>query len=450
MILNRITPMAVGLAVTLMGSSAAGQPAGVTGYEVISVGVAPGQSSSDVKGLDDSGRVVGESGRLFPTPFVWINGELIVIPTPEGYQRPRVNGIGDGGVVTGRATLLESSVFHPIVWTAQSGTHVLDRLPGMTRGSAQSPDNQPWPLTRIGGYCNSGSDYATMWQGTRATQMAGPRSSMGAINVHGHAVGVAENQQGVSRPTLWRNGQMIDVGGEPTDASGGASGINDQTEIVGELGVPRRAFHWFDGVRTMLPDIYPCGGASHARAINNTGLIAGQAGAADCGAFHAAVWDRSLALRGFIVDEFTPWHPDIDLLSAEDINDAGQIAAFGEHDDGRERGFLVTPYLFEMSDPVPGVAGQPNTITITGLQPDQRVLLAYGTREGAQKIRPSCPGGTLLICDPQTSPIVRADANGVASITVNVPRAARGRTIRMQAIAPFECEISHTVTWTFE
>lgn len=70
--------------------------------------------------------------------------------------------------------------------------------------------------------------------------------------------------------------------------------------------------------------------------------------------------------------------------------------------------------------------------------------------EGAQKIRPASLGGTLLIRDPQALPAVRADAKGVATITVNVPQAARGRTVRMQAIAPVECEISRTVTWTFE
>lgn len=216
------------------------------------------------------------------------------------------------------------------------------------------------------------------------------------------------------------------------------------------MDVPRRAFYWFNGERTTLPDIYACGGATHARAISNIGLIAGQAGAADCGAFHAAVWDRNQGLRGFIVDEFTPRHPDIDLLSAEDINDAGQIASFGEYDDGRERGFLVTPYLFEMSDPVPGRAGTQNIITVNGLQPNQRVHLIWGTREGAQKIRSACPGGTLLIRDPIALPAVRADGSGVATITVNVPLIARGRTVRLQAVAPVECQISHTVTWTFE
>ena len=142
--------------------------------------------------------------------------------------------------------------------------------------------------------------------------------------------------------------------------------------------------------------------------------------------------------------------PDLTLIQGEDINDADQIAAYGKLASGQGRGFLVTPDLFEMSYPVPGRAGTQNTMTIMGLQPNQSVHLVWGTREGAQKIHGGCPGGTLLIRDPQALPAMRADANGVATITVNVPLIARGRTVRLQAVAPIECQISHTVTWTFE
>ncbi len=152
----------------------------------------------------------------------------------------------------------------------------------------------------------------------------------------------------------------------------------------------------------------------------------------------------------FDLNVVIPLYPGVTPVRAIDINDAGQIAPYGELASGDGLGFLVTPYLFEMADPVPGRAGVVNTVTVTILHPNQRVLLAYGTREGAQKIRPDCAGGTLLIRDPHTLPAVCANSNGVATITVNVPQIARGRTIRLQAIAPFECQISHTVTWTFE
>ena len=203
---------------------------------------------------------------------------------------------------------------------------------------------------------------------------------------------------------------------------------------------------------TELPTFRSC--FVTAKAINNLGLIVGEENMDDrCrnGQEHAVAWED--VGQGYIeydLNDFTPRHADVTLRQADDVNDAGQMAVYGQLANGSGRGFLVTPYLFEMSDPVPGRAGELNTIMVTGLQPDQRVILVWGTREGAQRIKPDCAGGTLLIRDPQSSPIVRADQSGVATITVNVPQAARGRTIRMQALAPFECEISHTVTWTFE
>ncbi len=438
--------IAVGAAV------AVAQPTGVTGYEVISIGVAPGRDSSSVEELDDFARVVGGSGSPFPTPVVWVNGQLLIVPTPEGYERPQLAGIGSGGVVVGKATLIGGgSVFHPIVWTATQGIHRLGLLPGMSRGSTTCCDDARWPSLVSGGYCFGAGDVATLWTGTRASQLSTQASSVYGVNELGHAVGSAYNVQNIQRPVLWRDGQMIDVGGEPLDQSGGASGINDHGEVVARL-TQVGAFHWSAGVRTVLPAIGKC--SALAWAINNNGVIAGESNADPrCanGQQHAVVWEKQGGqFQLFDVNDLIPRHPGVRLVQAHDINDAGQIAAYGENIDGDGRGYLVTPYRFLLSDPAPGIAGQPNTITVTGLLPDQRVLLAYGTREGAQKIRPSCPGGTLLIRDPQTSPIVRADADGVATITVNVPNAAHGRTIRMQAIAPSECEISHTVTWTFE
>ncbi len=453
----RMMFVAAAACVTLNGGLALAQPAGVAGYEVIDLGVVPGQSVSGVQGLDDYGRVAGDSGVVLPASFAWINGELLIVPAPPGYERPRVNDIGNGPVISGRATRIGSPDWHPVLWTATQGIFILNLVPGTTVGSARSVDDRRWPLTSSAGVCSAGVDYATTWRGLSATQVGGARSGADAINNLGHAAGTARNQLGVSRPTLWRDGQTIDIGGEPYDQDGTATGVNDWTEAVGNLPNLRRPFRWFNGHTVLLPKLYPCSTVGQAWAVNDAGLIAGQDARRDCGGSVAMIWER-LTPRAQVPAEYAvfdlnnhiPRHSDVELLDAKDINNAGQMAIFGEYDDGRERGLLVTPYLFEMSDPVPGRAGTMNTITVTGLQPNQRVHLVWGTREGAQKIRAACPGGTLLIRDPQALPAVRADANGVATITLNVPLIARGRTVRLQAVAPVECQISHTVTWTFE
>jgi len=430
------------------------QPTGVAAYEVTSISVLDGHRSSSVEGVDDFGRVASFSQQLNGQDLgtLWINGNLIAVPPPPGGDGADVFGISpEGGILTGITSVAGKT--RAAAWQIGVGSAALTSLPGSrTYCYASAANSAGW----IVGRCDL-PDRSALWP------RLGPPIDLGSlgnqfgdegatdINELGEIVGRSSNAQHITRPYLWRNGQMIDIGGEPTDARGFAYGINDRTEVVG---IAIGTFHWWNHTITRLPTFRSCFVA--AKAINNPGLIVGEENMDDrCanGQEHAVAWeDAGQGYFEYDLNDLIPRHPDVTLRQADDVNDAGQMAAFGEYDDGRERGFLVTPYLFEMSDPVPGRAGTANTITVTGLQPNQRVLLAYGTREGAQKIRPECPGGTLLIRDPQVSPIVRADANGVATITVNVPPppAARGRTIRMQAIAPFECQISHTVTWTFE
>ncbi len=427
------------------------QPTGVTGYDLIEIRPLEGDLTSEVVAIDDLARMAGGSAVFPNSAIVWVNGWTVILLAPPGYQTPSLTDISNAGVVVGSASPVATPLFyHPFAWTIAGG-HPLGMLGGTSTGAVHSVDDQPWPRTASGGYCGGSQDYATMWDGQTVIQMGGARSAIGDINSLGHAVGSAYNQFNVPRPTLWRDGQMIDIGGDPPNQSGGAVAINDLDEIVAHqqgIGV----FHWQDNQRTVLPDLGVC--SSRVWAINDRGVIVGESNPdPQCrnGRQHATVWER-VAQQFAIVDinDLIPRHSGTVLVQAKDINDAGQIAAYGDNVDGDGRGYLVTPYLFEMSDPVPGRAGRQNTVTITGLQPDQRVVLVWGTQEGAQKIRPSCPGGTLLIRDPHALPMVRADENGVATFTMFIPPFARGRTIRMQAIAPCECEISHTVTWTFE
>ncbi|MCL4199397.1 MAG: hypothetical protein KJZ69_18040 [Phycisphaerales bacterium] len=442
----------VGAYAALFAAHAIAQPTGVSGYDLIELRPVEWHLTTAVDALDDYARVLVTSGNAPSTPLVWINGERFIIPSPRGFGLVLAQDIGSAGVVVGIAFEDPGLLIRSFAWTVSDGIHLLDLLPGTSTDSVRAVDERPWPECLIGCDCGFTITYATLWRGTTPTQVGGPRSAIGAVNNLGHAVGASYNElYRVSRPTLWRDGQTIDIGGEPAWQDGAAISINDRDEVVARL-TGFGVFHWYADQRTLLPDIGDC--SSRGWAINNAGLIAGESNPdprCRSGRQHAVAWERDgQQYTLFDLNEFITRHPGITLILAKDINDAGQIAAFGEYDDGRERGFLVTPYRFEMSDPVPGRAGTTNTITVTGLQPNQRVHLVWGTQEGAQKVRAACPGGTLLIRDPIALPAVRADVNGVATITVNVPLIARGRTVRLQAVAPVECEISHTITWTFE
>ncbi|MCC6906491.1 MAG: hypothetical protein IT430_00990 [Phycisphaerales bacterium] len=430
---------------------AAAQPSGVIGYDVIEIRPLEGHSSTSAEAMDDFGRFLILSNTTPGTYFVWINGDTLVVPPVPGFDRFGCADIGAGGVVVGYAIPSQGLAWRAVAWTVSQGIHLLPPIPGTDSSEAHAVDDRPWPHCRSTGISGAVVTYSTVWQGEQPIRVGAERSWADAINNLGHVVGTERNQLGVTRPTLWRDGQSIDVGGEPFDQGGSATAVNDWTEVVGSIQL-FGAFHWSNGVRRSLPRIGTCGASPWA--INNLGVVAGESNPDPrCinGQQHAVIWER--VNSEFTVHDLNDWIPrysDLRLVSAKDINDAGQMAVVGEYDDGRQRALLVTPYRFELSNPVPGRAGRKNTVTITGLQPDQRVVLVWGTQEGAQKIRPTCPGGTLLIRDPHALPMVRADENGVATFTTFIPPYARGRTIRMQAIAPFECEISHTVTWTFE
>ena len=442
---------AIALALTCFAATVLAQPSGVTGYEAICIGTVPGSDSATAYAVDDFGRVVGDAAEVGSLAVIWTNGELIELPGPLGAQTWSVSGISPStGVLVGSARI--GDLIYSTAWVISTGIFVLESLPGgSTSCSASTVSDSGYVV----GSC-SFPNRSSLWPLLDAPIDLGTLGGRGLeyaldINEHGEAVGSSRNTLNEDRPYLWRNGQMLDIGGEPFDAKGWAWGINDFTEVVGGIQF-FGPFHWQDGQRTLLPSLGACGASPVD--INNSGVIAGESNPdprCSNGQEHAVIWERQAEqFVLFDLNDWIPRHPGMRLVSAKDINEAGQMAAYGKNVDGDGRGYLVTPYLFEMSDPVPGRAGRMNTITVTGLQPNQRVILTWGTREGAQKIRPSCPGGTLLIRDPQTLPAVRADGNGVATITVSVPLIARGRTIRMQAIAPFECEISHTVTWTFE
>jgi len=439
------------MAIFVLAAAAPGlaQPTGVTAYEVTSIGVLEGHRVSSAQELDEFARIVGLSGNAPHKTVLWVNGELFTPTVPPGGETGNFAGISPtSGLIVGSSLVNDRS--RPAAWRIGGGSTMLPLLGGSIICYSATANDYGW----IVGGC-AAADRSALWPRLDAPIDLGSLGNQfgdeGAndINELGEIVGRSSNAQHITRPYLWRNGQMIDIGGEPPNQNGFAYGINDRSEVVGYVS---DAFRWHDGQMTNLPRFRSC--FCTAKAINNLGLIVGQENMDDrCanGQEHAVAWED--VGQGYIeydLNDFTPRHADVTLRQADDVNDAGQMAVYGQLANGSGRGFLVTPYLFEMSDPAPGIAGQPNTITVSGLQPNQRVLLAYGTREGAQRIKPDCAGGTLLIRDPQTLPAVRADGNGVATITVNVPQAARGRTIRMQALAPFECEISHTVTWTFE
>jgi len=167
--------------------------------------------------------------------------------------------------------------------------------------------------------------------------------------------------------------------------------------------------------------------------------------------FGAFVWTETsgmLDLRTFL-----PPRSGWALYGAAAINDAGQITGVGEHD-GIVRGYLISPVdpSLAMTPPTPGIAGELNTVVVTGGEPGAVVRLAYA-RTGGGTVIPGCAVQTNAL--QLDAPVIPApasfDATGRAEFTFFVPLRARAAgPLLVQAFVAERCAISNLVEVTFE
>ena len=98
--------------------------------------------------------------------------------------------------------------------------------------------------------------------------------------------------------------------------------------------------------------------------------------------------------------------------------------------------------------PVPGTAGVPNTLTVTGATPGRVVGVYTGQVLGASIVNQgSCGGIPLGLGRPfRLAGRAAANAAGVAVIGVTPPATSAGKLFHFQAIEPFSCRTSNVVS----
>jgi probable HAF family extracellular repeat protein len=157
-------------------------------------------------------------------------------------------------------------------------------------------------------------------------------SSAWACNDLGHAVGYARDATWSFRATLWRDGQVLDLGtlGGPESF---AFGINAMGTIVGASDVAtsgsERAFV-HEGWMRELPTLG--GPYSVAYGVNDAGLIVGSSTVAD--GERACAWARVPGARDWIAIDL---HVGGGMNScARGVNAAGDIAGWGQYGSGND------------------------------------------------------------------------------------------------------------------
>ncbi|NOG54126.1 MAG: Zn-dependent exopeptidase M28 [Planctomycetes bacterium] len=104
---------------------------------------------------------------------------------------------------------------------------------------------------------------------------------------------------------------------------------------------------------------------------------------------------------------------------------------------------------YVLSEPVPGVAGVENTLTVDGATPGEYTYFAYGFTQGQSSIT-GCPGVYLDINAAVVAGQAAADGTGLVTFNAAVPPAASGRLIWIQALETATCRTSNLIDFLFE
>ena len=203
--------------------------------------------------------------------------------------------------------------------------------------------------------------------------LGGGSTSANAINNVGDIAGCSIaiiNGNPTGRAFVYRNGLMMDIGSLVNGGTSCASDINDSGQVTGTSATAtgeQRGFIYQNGVMTSLGNL---GTSSSGDAINNAGIVAGTAnGLSDDLVIGAFRYDVSLS------------PPQVSLgslggpvMSAKDINSAGDIVGFASNAEFRGTTFL---YRNGVLTDLGNVLGFPNSVG--GINDLGHVV---GTREG--------------------------------------------------------------------
>ncbi len=272
-------------------------------------------------------------------------------------------------------------------------------------------------------------------------------------------VGIAERADLSDAAFRWENGVTTELPGLRVSGNDAAADINESGQITGSVEYQYGDFKtviWEPDGRLRVLQQNPQATDSNGIAIDEFGNVAGNIKIDD-------TWDGCLWTANGEEIRFQDVLPPKNKWSIRyvwDMNDLGMIVGEGNYPPftgfGKSRGFVLVPVTpaFSLAQPIPGLAGRRNTLTASGVTPGKKVYFVYGLQGGGSVI-PGCDlAETLAAIQIENSKIIgsaTANAQGVASLDVNVPGAARNAgEVLIQAVVPTDCVISNLVVEVFE
>ncbi|MCL4197342.1 MAG: DUF3466 family protein [Phycisphaerales bacterium] len=457
-----INPFVLSVVVVLGGFAHCGVARGqeAARYAIIDIGDPGGRGSTSLDAINNNGVVVGRTWDATSNDIIvfrWRNGAFEYLEPPVPGLDARGNDINDSDEVAGRAVVAINTI-HAVLWLADGTPVDLGTL-----GGEDSEAHGINELSEIIGQSDlpDFGFHAFLWRDGMMIDLGDlgvPGSSANAINNLGQIVGRSFRSEGPAhRAFLWENGEMINLGTFPNGGQSMANDINDAGLIVGSASGHDGRTYAVIWENQAIRSIHGLGLETTAYAINESGQVVGFA---DIDGEFDHISGFLYEPGGRMVDVMSlipPRHRWRQILNVSDINDAGEIVAYGDRiggSNGDYRGVLLTPVhpTLTLQGPQPGNAGTINGLRLTGCTPGARVRFYYSTVGGGTLI-PGChhtDGVTLQLEDPIFAGAATANQNGVATLTRFIPPAAQGRTFLIQALVQSECAISQLVVHQFE
>ena len=364
--------------------------------------------------INDLGIIVGEAtyDRPYEHAFRWNDGIVEYLGTFGG-SYAFAKGINSQGLIVGETTTENDVEQHAFVW--DNGKMIDLGIMGGNESWANDI-NDSGLIAGFSEIDEVGNEHAVIWDYDSNTgTFEGPfdidvpesKSSYAyAVNNSAQVVGLWEHIWGISEAFIWDeiNG-MVSIHTLPNWSDSKASDVNEAGIVIG---------HVFNGWNQ-----------------------------------HAFVWEshNNMVLLDNLIPPNSRWTKVEHGLG---INDLNQMVGNGQRSDslGLANAYLMTPVnpTLQLSDAIPGIAGQVNSLEVSGVTPGTRVYFTY-SRFGGGALIPGCDVSVnaLQIENPKLAGSAVADANGVAKLTGKVPASLSGRELLFQAVVVGRCEISNLV-----